>query len=928
VLPSISFALGLGDIQLKSGLNAPLNAEIELLGATPEEISQLRVQMASRDLFSRYGLDYPTFLTGITVGVARSADGRDVIRLTSEAPMTEPFATLLIEANLTRERIVREYTVLFDPPVFAPAAAAPAPVAAPVVGAGDRSGAIARPVPSPAAAPAPAPPGPAAGGDGTYLVRPGDTLSRIAQEQVTGGDPAQRDRAMIAIFRANPSAFEGNINVLRSGAVLRLPDGSDVAAVDPGEAAREVRRQSAAWSGSRGESSAAAADPRLRLVVPTGESDGGGGSAETQALRDRVSQLESELAESRRLLELRNAELARLQSAGEVTAPAAVPAPGTDVPVEVPPAAAAPPAEVPAAEPPAAEPPAAEPAAAPAPPAAAVPPPAPPAPGLLDRLVSFWPALLGLLVVLLGVVGFRAFRKRREASSFDAGLGTMVADSLPLGREPSSNTFPLRKPHEAKEQAFLVEEATGTQERAAFTGQVPRKVDVEDASPTASLPAADATAALEQGDPLAEADFHMAYGLYDQAADLVRLAIEREPLRRDLKLKLLEVFFVWGNKDQFLQTARGLAGSRAQAEPGEWEKIVIMGKQLAPEDELFATASPGMGGAGVDLNLEGGQNRVDFDLHGEPTVLAQAPEGTVDLDLGSALVEALGDRDPTGNTSLDFTLDDPSRGDDPARTATTRQMIQPDLAADGGTIRFDGSDGPTVEQPALEPGQTLRQKLDAQLQFGIQSPDQTAELALDDLGLDLGKLENSGTGLNALDDSRLTQVMENQDAPTLVAGLGDTSRQMLSPADLEQHQPTELLPMGESFPNTGATSQLRRIDFEVGAADLSATAETGTQSMLPATSGVDLDVGTPDAGATGSFVSTQRLEPDFLAGDSTTRDLEPITMSEVGTKLDLARAYMDMGDPDGARNILNEVLQEGSPVQKQEAQRLIDSIPG
>ena len=80
----------------------------------------------------------------------------------------------------------------------------------------------------------------------------------------------------------------------------------------------------------------------------------------------------------------------------------------------------------------------------------------------------------------------------------------------------------------------------------------------------------------------------MAYGLYDQAADLVRLAIEREPSRRDLKLKLLEVFFVWGNKDQFLQTARDLAGTRDVAEPGEWEKILIMGKQLAPEDPLFS----------------------------------------------------------------------------------------------------------------------------------------------------------------------------------------------------------------------------------------------------------------------------------------------------------------------------------------------------
>ena len=89
-------------------------------------------------------------------------------------------------------------------------------------------------------------------------------------------------------------------------------------------------------------------------------------------------------------------------------------------------------------------------------------------------------------------------------------------------------------------------------------------------------------ASIEASDPLAEADFHMAYGLYDQAADLVQLAAKREPQRRDLKLKLLEIFFVWGNRDRFLEVARDLSASRAQAQAGEWDKILIMGKQMAP----------------------------------------------------------------------------------------------------------------------------------------------------------------------------------------------------------------------------------------------------------------------------------------------------------------------------------------------------------
>jgi pilus assembly protein FimV len=87
--------------------------------------------------------------------------------------------------------------------------------------------------------------------------------------------------------------------------------------------------------------------------------------------------------------------------------------------------------------------------------------------------------------------------------------------------------------------------------------------------------------------------------------------------------------------------------------------------------------------------------------------------------------------------------------------------------------------------------------------------------------------------------------------------------------------------------------------------------------------GIDLDVGTPSV-TEGTFIQTQKI----AAGDMALPELEPATMSEVGTKLDLARAYMDMGDPEGARSILAEVLSEGSVSQKQEARRLMDTLPG
>src|SRR6185295_7169227 len=112
--PAAAFGLGLGDIRLLSSLNAPLDAEIEVLGATPDEISNLKAQIASRELFAEKGLDFPSSLLTVTVSSTRTSDGRQIIRLRSRETMTEPFLTMLVEVNSTRSHLVREYSLLFD----------------------------------------------------------------------------------------------------------------------------------------------------------------------------------------------------------------------------------------------------------------------------------------------------------------------------------------------------------------------------------------------------------------------------------------------------------------------------------------------------------------------------------------------------------------------------------------------------------------------------------------------------------------------------------------------------------------------------------------------------------------------------------------------------------------------------------------------
>jgi pilus assembly protein FimV len=334
--PVAAFALGLGDIRLLSQLNAPLEAEIEVLGATPEEMASLKAQIASREMFASRGLDFPPLLSTVTVTPGRSSDGRQIIRLRSRDVITEPFLTMLVEVDSQRSHLVREYTMLLDPPVFSPGDQENnAPVAAPSTADSARGGQIARSQAAPAeqsraqepASSSAAPQAPSSNasfpsstveGSSRTVVR-GETLSGIASE-VSNGDAAQARAWALAIYQGNPAAFDGNMNIMRSGAVLRIPDSGTVAAISPSEAGAEIRRQWAAWRTGPGSEATGASSDRgqLRLVTPAepgvGGTDSSGSTAENTQLQGRVRELQAQLDESRRLLELKNAEVAQLQA--------------------------------------------------------------------------------------------------------------------------------------------------------------------------------------------------------------------------------------------------------------------------------------------------------------------------------------------------------------------------------------------------------------------------------------------------------------------------------------------------------------------------------------------------------------------------------------------------------------------------------------
>jgi len=267
--PAAALGLGLGEIRLNSSLNEPLSAEIDLVAATPEELATLNAQLASQEVFARYGLDRPAFLGSLEFSVGHGQDGRSVLLVHSRDAISEPFVSFLIDVTWPRGRLLREYTVLLDPPAMLASgdSPAPAPLAAPTT-APQQPAAVA---PAPEALPPPAPTPaatPVASEGSTYEVERGDTLYGIASS-VAGGDRQAIQRAMIAFFRSNPEAFNGNINLLRAGAILRVPTSDEVAGISAGEAAGEVSQQNAAWRAAGGGEAG-----RLKLVTPPeGESE-------------------------------------------------------------------------------------------------------------------------------------------------------------------------------------------------------------------------------------------------------------------------------------------------------------------------------------------------------------------------------------------------------------------------------------------------------------------------------------------------------------------------------------------------------------------------------------------------------------------------------------------------------------------------------
>ncbi|MFG0379609.1 FimV/HubP family polar landmark protein [Pseudomonas sp. zbq_18] len=891
-------ALGLGEIDLQSSLSQPLVAEIELLEVRDLASTEVIPTLASPEEFNKAGVDRQYFLTDLKFTPVIKPNGRSVIRITSTKPVREPYLNFLVEVLWPNGRLLREYTLLLDPPLYSPQ-----PVTAP------RMPVAAAPVPRPVTAPAPrpatpvvsapsrpaAPSAPAASridGD-QYKTTSSDTLWEIAQRSRQSGSVHQ---AMLAIQDLNPNAFlDGNINRLKSGQVLRLPTDEQIKSRSQAEAIAQVTEQNNAWREGRSvatasrqldatkRSSAGAAPATtevkdsLKLVsAESGKATAGSDKAkgdskalsdqlavtkesldssrrENEELKGRVDDLQGQLDKLQRLIELKDNQLAKLQAdlakqgaatpeapvpaaspesnPAKVNAPAVESKPVEAAPVESKPATtdfnyseeAAPKTEPakPAVEAPAAKPvvPAPKPEAAkPTPAKPAAPAPQPEPQSFIDELLGN-PMLLGavgggaLLVLLIGLMVLSRRNAMKEAELQDS-LDVDDAGSFASDMDLPDDSF-----------AGLDDASDATQVREQ----------------------ADERVAPQTADALGEADIYIAYGKFTQAAELLNNAINDEPQRSDLRLKLMEVYAELGDREGFArqeQELREIGGSAGAVDQLKAKYPAMAAAAVAGGLAATAAAEDDLG----DFSLD------DLALD-EPAAAAKPAE---DLD-----------------DSFDLSLDDLDVNlDEPAASAPAAEATLDELELDAG-LDFEA---PASEAPASS-------EMDFDLDLGGEASDSTLSLEDDlaDFSLDL-ESESKPT------ESEEGFMLSLDDEPTAPSAEGDLS--MPSDFDLSLADET---PAADSF-----AAQLDEVSAELD--ELSGSLD----DELPAAQ--------PEAAAPATGLDVDD-DFDFLSGTD-----------ETATKLDLARAYIDMGDSEGARDILDEVIAEGSEGQQQEARELISKL--
>ena len=837
-----AYALALGHITVQSALGEPLRAEIDLPQITPAEADTLRATTASPEVFRAQGMEFNPAVNNLRMQLQRRPDGTAVLRLSSDRPVNDPFVDLVLDATWGSGHIVRSYTMLFDPPALrraAPAVTAAPQVSAPMVRAQSQESsapitprvaapsAPRAPRSTPVASPRPAP------ADGV-TVQAGDTAGRLANAYRPAS--VSLDQMLVALMRANPDAFiQGNVNRVKAGAVLQMPDEATALATPVGEARQVMAAQSRDFNAFRRKLAAAA--PTAEVAAAERSASGtvrarvedkkpataapdkltlskgaitGQKAAEDQLAKDKqASEASARMAELSKNIDELNKISAASAPVGAPAAPASAPGavavatpagmpaqPAASEPVAV---AASPTASAPAVPEAAASDPvvpaeAAAPASAPvtAPAPTPAPPPAPaPEPSFLSDLMEDPLVPAGGLLALIALGGYGAYRvvQRRRAN---AGVDSSFMDSR------------------AQPDSFF----------GASGGQ---QVDTANSEMTTGSSMAYSPSQLDAGgdvDPVAEADVYLAYGRDLQAEEILKEAIRHNPARVSVHVKLAEIYAKRQDR-KALEVVAGDVFKLTQGEGPDWTRVAELGRDLAQENPLY---QPG----------------------GRPgALLSDATAASTAGLAGSAMA-----------------------------AATT---LPPDLDLD---LDLDLPEDALSEAPAAPGG------------FAAAAATATAASEVD-----------AGYSTSNVESSALPQLDLPPSLPTeqsAVAAAPDVGLPAMADLDFPSSDDLTMLPSG-AMPLTTSTSsaplETAPMEFDLGdlTLDLGAPAKP---AALP-----------PEAALAAADIGVEAAADDPLA-----------------TKLALAQEFNAIGDTDGARTLVEEVVAESSGALKARAQRMLADL--
>ncbi|MCG6936951.1 MAG: hypothetical protein LJE83_02105 [Gammaproteobacteria bacterium] len=972
--PQTGFTLGLGEIEVNSVLNQKLNAEIELLSATPEDAETIIVKLASRNEFQRAGLDRPYSLNDLRFK-SEVINGTPYIKVSTGVPIREPFLNFLIEVDWPNGHLLREYTILLDPPVFMTQQADSTPVSTSSDESEFRPAAAGSTNVVPVAAPTSIDTGsfrPSQGQGSVSQSQAFDTGASqtvtyipapVAQQQTTMNQPPGSYRVkkgdtawslatamrpdqsisvyqmMIALLKANPESFiDENVNGLKRGYILRVPDYDQIAAVSDDEARALVREQAALWrqyqqsraggqpvsamqtgdaaaeSGSQGGAESADQKAFLEIVsAGTGTSTNSGKvpanmttqelraelalarekveteRVEKEALRRRVDELEQHVEQMKGMLSIEDEDLSRVQSLNlppEDAEMSAEPAAGTDsmeegtVSMDEAEATEGNAEDMPEpgmteeapedteqatsqvteldelfladenaarSDESMAE---AQQAAAPAvdvtPPQAENPPPA----DLLAQIMSDPLRLAAAGGGLLLIAVFTGLIIKRRKMAAESATSNAFENLDVLADKAEKSTGAIDEERIAESMAGGSVSASGIEISEDESGIAAGKAKGYDEQPETSAVADDDK---PRDDVIAEADVYLAYGIYQQAEELLKQAIKDHPDRNDYRLKLAETHYASKNSEAFIEIAGEIKKNVDSDDSPEWKKAVVMGMDLCPENSMFQASLA---------------DEVDADA-----VTAELPSSekpSMDDDLTLAETEKSFVEDSGDSSDRELYLDDLELDDE-----------TPDLSEldDTGTtdITDESAALPETAEETASLDVSAEQADEIEFDFNDTVMDETASTEEDELSLDIDLSEM---------DADLDEEAESE---------------LVSEIDAKQESPAQA-------------------DTELGIASVDESAAE-EEVLIDLSDEIDVASMEPDELEDVKTAVNDALENEDDFDLSSLGDVD-----EISTKLDLARAYLDMGDSEGTRGILEEVLADGNDEQKQEANELMAKL--